>query len=273
MIGARPTAERALRGPNQRGFALITVLWLITVLSAAVGLALAGTRMGALTTQNRVALARGRWAAEACLAIAQARWADGRRRDTATVDLGRMTRCGWRLEDPTARVNVNLADARILRHLLGDSLGAIVLEARRRRPVVDIEEMRALGVDSALAEVLTVDGPGSVNASAAPGIVLGALPGLTPEAVARIAYRRSVGRPLASLDELVGEVSPDARAALVAHYADLARSLTFAPPQLLLTASGWVGAAAPRPGGLHAEVELLVVPLPERLAVIRRRMR
>src|SRR6266540_968421 len=106
--------HRGAAGMNCRGFALLTVLWLITALSSVVGLALAATRLGQRTTLNRIALTRGRWAAEACLAIAQARWAQHRLADTATIDLGRGVQCEWRIEDPTARINVNAAEREVL---------------------------------------------------------------------------------------------------------------------------------------------------------------
>ncbi|MGH7530061.1 MAG: hypothetical protein ACREMN_06730, partial [Gemmatimonadales bacterium] len=70
-----------------------------------------------------------------------------------------------------------------------------------------------------------------------------------------------------SLDELAGSLSPPSRAALLARYADLARLTTFAPQQLIVAATGWVDGERPR-----STIELVVVPLPERLAVVRRRM-
>jgi hypothetical protein len=114
-----------------------------------------------------------------------------------------------------------------------------------------------------------VDGPGTVNANAAAPQVLAALPGLGPEAVDRVVGRRAGGRPLTSLDALVAELSPVARAALLAEYAALARLLVFSPGQLTIEAAGWVeiGATAPR-----ATIDVVVVPLPSRLAVIRRRL-
>src|SRR5213594_3871461 len=71
MTHYRPRPPSAAR--SRRGFALIAVLWVITALAALLGVALATTRLGTLTTRNRVLLARDRWAAEACLAIAAAR--------------------------------------------------------------------------------------------------------------------------------------------------------------------------------------------------------
>ncbi len=272
--------RKAERGTGRDGFALITVLWLITALSAVVGLALASTRLGALTTRNRIALARGRWAAEACLGIAQARWAESRLADTATIDLGRGTTCAWEVEDPTSRVNVNSADREVLERLLGSrEQGAVrsvvdaVIEARRRGKLEDVAQVGQLaGWIPGWTDLITVDGPGTVNANAAARAVLAALPGMSGEAVERILYRKSVGRPIRSLDELVAELSPNARAALLERYADLARQITFSAPQLRLSAYGWVAGLGGR-DRLHATTELLVVPLPDRLAAIRRRMR
>jgi len=245
---------------SESAFALLTVLWLVTALSAVVGVALAVTRLGQRTTINRIALTRGRWAAEACLAITQARWAQHRLADTATVDLGRGVRCAWQIEDPSARVNANRADREILERVTGNADS--IVARRRVHPLADLKELPDL--DPAL---VTIDGPGTINLNAAPRQVLLALPGLSPEAVDRLIARREIGRRVGSLDELAGLLSPNAREVLLARYADLARLATFTPPQLKITAQGSIGGKPPR-----ATISVLVVPLPERLAVIRRQM-
>jgi len=245
---------------SRRGFALLTVLWLITALSAVVGLALATTSLSQRATLNRVLLTRGRWAAEACLAIAQSRWRQHRLADTGTIDLGRGTQCRWRMEDPTARVNVNTAERELLERITRNADSIIV--RRRLRPIPDLADLP--GLDRSL---FTVDGPGTVNLSTAPKEVLLALPGMSPEAVERLLARRAAGRPVRSLDELAGRLSPSGREILLASYPELARFATFAAPQLKITAEGDVGGEPPR-----ATIAVLVVPLPERLAVIRRQM-
>jgi hypothetical protein len=245
---------------SRRGFALLTVLWLITALSAVVGLSLAATRLGQRTTTNRIALTRGRWAAEACLAIAQARWGERRFADTATIDLGRGTWCRWLVEDPTARVNVNTAEREVLEQVV-EGVDSIIMR-RGAGPLVDLSQIPELD-----PRLVTVDGPGVVNLSVAPREVLLALPGITPEAVDRLLARRAALRPVGSLDELAGLPSPSGREALLARYADLARIATFAPPQLKITAEGGVRAEP-----LRSAIEALIVPLPDRMAVIRRRM-
>ncbi len=255
---------------NQRGFALIATLWVITVLTAVVGLSLATTRLGQQATLNRLALARGRWAAEACLAIAQARWTQGKLADTATVDLGRATRCAWQLEDPTAKVNFNTADPDVLGRLgANEPFIRALVERRRQVPFDDLGQVAALpGADSNVLSLGTVVGPGSVNLSVAPRAVLEAVIGqASAEAADRLLGRRAVGRSYPSLDALIADLSPAARAALLSRYADLARLATFTAPQLVITATGWVGGAPPR-----ATIEVVVVPLPERLAVVRQRV-
>jgi len=253
-------------GAACHGFALITVLWLVVVLASLVALGLAGTRLGQQTTANRVLLTRARWAAEACAAIAQARWSQHARLDTGTIDLGRETRCRWRFDDPTTRVNVNTVDREVLSRLIGDSLAGLIITRRQGAPFESNQELAA--VDT----MLSVEGPGTINANVASARILLALPGLGPEAVERLESGRLVGRPISSLDALAGAVSLGARSMMLEHYADLARVLTFSAPQLLLTGRGWVG-SSPDPEALVASIELLVVPLPERLAVIRRRVR
>jgi type II secretory pathway component PulK len=254
---------------SDRGFALITVLWLITALAALVALDLGAVRLGSRTSANRIVLTRGRWAAEACLAIAQARWVAHRLPDTATIDLGRRTRCAWTLEDPSTGFNLNTVEPDVLLAAGFDlSFVRVVVERRRQGPIEDPGQLVDIpGYDSSRASLVTVTGPGAINLAAASRPVIGALPGMTPESVERLLYRRAVGRPVASLDELAGELSPPARAELLAHYADLARLTSFAAAVLVLRATGWVEGAAP-----VATVEEVVVPLPERLAITGRRM-
>lgn len=254
---------------NRGGFAIITVLWLITALATIVGLSMTATRLGNQASANRIVLARGRWAAEACLAIVQARWTQQRLTDTATINLGRELRCVWTVQDPTAKVNLNTADPELLQSLgLSEPFVRALTERRRQAPIEDLAQLARLSdFDSVAGRVGTVIGPGSVNLSAAPRAVLRALPGLTPEAVDRILYRREVGRPIASIDELAAALSPPARVALLNRYSDLARLATFSAPLLVVRAEGWVEGFA-----LRATIELLVLPLPERLAVIGRRM-
>lgn len=255
----------------RRGFALLAVLWVIAALSALVGLGLGALRVGAGASANRLELMRGQWAADACLAIAQARWVGHRLSDTATIALGRETSCAWRVEDPTARLNVNTAPREVLaalaleRRVIPSVMDSLVLH----RPFQDTAQVRAIvGPDGALVGDLTVDGPGTIDLNRASPEIIEALPGLRAEAAEQLAEHRRLGRPVTGLDQLVSAL-PGSRPALLAHYADLSALVTFAPPQFLITATGWVGGGGT---ALHATIEELVVPLPDRLAVIRRRL-
>ncbi len=248
---------------GERGFALITALWLIALLPAIVGLEIATARLGQQTSLNRITLTRARWAAEGCLAMVQGRWGARRLADTATIDLGDNTRCNWQIDDPGARININTADLDVLTRALADS--ALALEfvaARRAAPFLSVEQLPIQ-----YRFLFTVDGPGTINLNGASGAVLSMFPGLTGEAVERIGSRRNIGSPVTSLDELGSLLAPPARADLLEHYADLARIATFRSSQLVVTAHGWVNGRAP-----HATIEIVAVPLQDRLAVVRRRM-
>lgn len=257
------------------GFALLAVLWVITALTALVGLGFGTLRLGQDVSFNRLALTRDRWAAAACLAIVQARWGTERLTDTATVDLGRAAACTWRVDDVGARLNVNTADPDVLRQLavrvgadpaVADSLVAW----RLARAFEDTAALEAVpGMTRKFQALLTVDGNGAVSTSAPPAVLL-ALPGMTPEAVEALERPHEFGQPGGSLDALAAELSPAARAVLLGHYAELARELAFQPPLLRITAVGWVAPASA--AGLHATIEWLAVPLPDRLAVTRQRL-
>lgn len=265
---------------NRRGVALLAVLWVVTLLGSVAGVGVAAARTTQRAARNRIALTRGRWAAEACLAILEARWATDRQRDTATINLGRSVACRWRVDDPTARLNVNTVHPAVLSRLLvqlGASPDAIapfvthVVETRRDRPFTDPAQLLQLpGADAPALPYLTADGPGVVNASAAAPTVLQSLPGLTAGAVQVLVQAREAGRAIPSLDELAGALTGADRDSLLVRYATLASLLRFAPTQLVVTTQGWVGNVGPDP---KATIEVLVVPLPERLAVLRRRLR
>jgi len=87
---------------------------------------------------------------------------------------------------------------------------------------------------------------------------------MTEESVAIILSRRS-SRPLQSADELAGALSRSARGVFLTNYAEFVRSAVFAPPQLIASLEGGV-----RDTPIVARATLTVVPVPGRLAVIRR---
>lgn len=258
---------------DARGFALLATLWLIVVLTALTGVGVRIAQLGALTTRNRVLLARAGWAREACVEILMARYVnDPSVRAVARLDLGRGTWCEARLTDPGAAVHVNLGDSGVLARLFaGEGVTPLlqaVLERRAAMPFADTADLRQLGGDPALLDRvlphLTTRGTGQINLNVAPPAVLGALPGFGDEAVRAVVQHRAQ-HPLQSLDDVLGLVSAAAREKLLAAYPDLMRTTTFAPTQLVGSIEGGV-AGTP----IVSRATLTLVPLPERLAVIRR---
>src|SRR5437660_2833496 len=127
MRGGHAAFPHQGAGMSSRGFALLAVLWTLTAVTAFTGAALTVARLGTTTTRNRVLLARAAWAREGCVEILQARYAqDGSVRHLDSVDLGRGTWCSATVEDPSAKLNPNLADRAAL---------VIVLQAVVHHPV------------------------------------------------------------------------------------------------------------------------------------------
>src|SRR5439155_17834724 len=125
------------------------------------------------------------------------------------------------------------------------------------------------GFDSSLvvrlSAVLTTRGTGVINVNAAPREVLATLPGMTEEAMLALLGRQTSGRLIQSADELAALVSKSARSVLLANYPEFVRAATFASAQLVARVEGGV-----RGTPIVARATLTVVPVPGRLAVIRR---
>ncbi len=255
---------------DARGFALLAALWLLVVLTAIAGVGVGIAQLGTLTTRNRVLLARAGWAREACVEMLLARYAsDATVRAVPRVDLGRGTWCEARLTDPGAAVHLNVADSAVLARLFAsEDLLRAVLAHRAAAPFGHPTELRGVSGNTALLErllpLLTTRGTGQINLNAAPPTVLRTLPGFGEEVVRAVVQHRSVGS-LQSLDELLGLMSPAARDELLAVYSELARTTTFGPMQLVAVVDGGVEGTP-----IVSRATLTLVPLPERLAVIRR---
>ncbi|HEU4647902.1 MAG TPA: hypothetical protein VFS33_02490 [Gemmatimonadales bacterium] len=281
---------------NRRGIALLTVLWLLVVLGVLIGTALMLAHEGAGITRNRVVLARAGWAREACADILLARYADsGTVRPIDTTALGGGTWCIAMVEDPSAKLNLNLADEDALRALLGrDSLVAALLDWRdpdditrdggaesdwyrgvgrrlpRNGPLADVAELLAIrGFDAALVHrldsLVTTRSDGRLNLNAAPEAVLATLPALGSSGVAAIMRQRSIGAEVHGLDDLMGWLAPDARIAVMRQYQALALRVSGAPSRYVVTVRGGVAGADP-----VATAVLTVVPVGRRLAAVRR---
>ncbi len=263
---------------SRRGFALVAVLWTVTVLGAVAGAGLAAAKLGERATANRLATSRARWAAEGCLAIAEARAVRGVLADTATIALGRGVTCAWTVEYPDARLDLNTAPREALLRLAmaagvtpdsAERFAGGIIAGRRTAPWTNVQQAADLS-EATVLPYLTVDGSGRVDAGRAPSVVLGSLPGMTPEAVALMGRRRRLGPAFTNLDQLAGALSPAARAALEAGYAELAPLLGFGSERVVVTAQGWVASYGRYP---QVTIDVVAQRLPDRLAVLRRRMR
>jgi len=265
---------------RSRGFALLAVLWTVTVLGVAVASGAGLARLGQRTTGNRITMVRSRWAAEACLAVVERRAEEGRLSDSSVVDLGRSVTCAWNVTRPDAWLDVNtvprdalarLAAAVGVRAERAEQFAEAVAAGRRSRAFTDAQQLADLaGADARVLPFLTVDGSGRVDAMTASWPVLLSLPGMTPEAAGLVLQWRNAGRPFQSLDELGGAASAPARAALHGSFPELAPLLAFGSGRMVVTATGWVGSYGRYP---QATIEIVAQRLPNRLAVLRRRVR
>ncbi len=282
---------------NRRGFALLAALWLIVVLTAVAGTAIATARTGLATSQNRLWLRRSEWAREACAQILVSQW-HGNLADLAVpeTDLGNGVRCYATVGLVAARVNINHAYPATLRRIVGsDSLMDALLDwqdsddvprsrgaeaawyrAERQRsprngPLVSVEELGLIrGFDAPilgrLRTLLTTDGDGTVDLNAASPTVLAALPGMSSGALAEIAHRRALGRRIQGLDDLADALDPAARRTLMASYQAVEQQTATASEEILAVITEVIDGTR-----IQSSMELSLVPAGTRLAVIRRR--
>jgi type II secretory pathway component PulK len=257
---------------SRNGFALLAMLWVISVLTAVAGVGMAVARLGYETTRNRILLTRAEWAREACGEILQARFAaDSATHSVETIDLGRGTWCRAALDDPSGRLNLNTASPEMIAQLLRvlhvpASVVDSISSARQGDSIYDL--LQVTRGDSVLAtrlaRFLTTRGTGIINVNQAPREVLTLLPGMSEESVDVILNRRWA-QPLRSADELAGALTESSRARFLSSYAEFVRLAGFGPLQLIGTLEGGV-----RGTPLVARATLTIVPVPGRLAVIRR---
>lgn len=282
---------------DQRGFALLTTLWLVALMGVLAGALTVSARRESQLGANRTRLRRGEWAAEACLAIAEARYAaDPTVRAIDTVQLGGGLWCAASLVDPASRINVNTASPSLLAAMLdSDSLAAAVLDWRdadslprpdggaerpwyaehqrdgpRNRSLETVAEMQAIrGFEkpsiSQLEQHFTVLGDGRVNPNLLPAAWLAALPGFSAPVLQVLEQRRSTHRPIGSLEELVALTPAGPRREVSEAYRDLSQLLVFQPVWLEVSIEG--GVADSRP--VYRQ-RILAVPLAARLAVVGR---
>ena len=278
---------------NRRGIALLATLWLLAALSVVVAGALTLARLERGTAINRVALARGRWAAEGCLALVQAQFArDSIPHAVDSTDLGGGLWCRASIEDIGARLGVDIVNAEALTRVVRDSDRAAALldwidpddaprangaeadwyrangqETPRNGPLASIEELHLIrGFDSTtvarLAPLLSTRSAHRVNVNVAPRELLVTLPGLDPAAAEVIIEHRERAGPFRDLDGLLATLPASLRAPAMARYAELQGSLSFTPERVLVHLEGRVPESS-----VVARTTIEGIPAPGRLAI------
>ena len=281
---------------DRRGFALLVALWLIVAMSTLVALALSEERLNAQAARNRLALTRAAWARDACAAILLAHYAYADPlHGVDSVALGRSIWCSAIVSDPSARLDINRASAEQLRTLFGsDSLADAAIDWRdpddvpsphgaeaaqylangkpvpANRPFGSIAELllvRGLGranLDS-LSRFLSVGGPGVLNVASADPVLVSTMPGLKPADLTVLRDAAAMGWRAHSLEELIGRLGESRREELASWIPELQATISFQPGELMIEAVGAVGDSPVR-----AHATLTGIPLPERLAIVRR---
>jgi type II secretory pathway component PulK len=282
-----------MRTSDRRGFALLTVLWLVALLGTVTGGLLIMVRREQRLAVNRITMTRARWAEDACLAILEARYVHQPGiREVDSTDLGAGSWCRATVVDLAARVNLNTADRMLLGAALGsDSLAEAVLDWRdgdsvpgvggaertgyaarqrdgpRNAPFRSVAELTLVrGFEQApvarLESLFTVEGDGRINPFLVHPSILRGLPGLDAEAI----HALTLGQPVGSLDELSARLSPASRGRISASYRQLTTLLTFQPSWLEVHLEAGV-----RDAPVRGSERVLLVPLEARLALVTRR--
>ncbi len=261
------------RCSTRRGFALLTVLAVLTIASA---LALSGVAAGRdafHAERNRIALEKAWWHAAAC--AGRARASIDLALAAATTEPGGQTRvwrtldsviahspllpaldCTVTIEAAGSRLDANAASAETLDRLFAaigfddraESLrGALLARTSNGdNPLPDVAALaRVPGFQpiAPFAAVLSVD-QGRVCLLTASEAVLESVPGFSPAVVARILDLRVRGVPLNDVLQLANAVSASDAAELLAHYPEITRITTVDPDAWILTARGFANAVA-----------------------------
>ena len=209
--------------------------------------------------------------------------------------------CDVRLRAVGSRIDINHADAEMIGALLGrlgiaaprqDSMVDALLDwrdaddvprplgaerawyAAHRRfaprngffgSVREISRVRGFETLGGLDSVLDVE-PGRVSLAHASPTVIGALPGLGDEAIARIIERRARGLTLDDMSALAGQLSPAAGRRMLARYSDLSHYATTEPDAWILEARATRGAPP-----VTAVIEARIARAGDRAAIVRLR--
>lgn len=142
------------------------------------------------------------------------------------------------------------------------------LDRPRNGPFADAREvLRVRGMEAVPGiDTLLSAEPGRVPLMQAPPAVLAALPGLGPEAAARVAELRLRGAQVADLPAFIGSLSPGARERAMRAFPELAGAVVTEPEAWILTGRGSVGV----PPAVRV-LEVRLVRAGTRAALVRRR--
>jgi len=289
---------------TERGSALLTVLWLLVILSTAGAAVLSKARFGHLTSSNRMILRRAEWAQEACIEILMARYqhqgAGGDSRSPLSLDtiqLGRGTWCRANIEVAGTRMNLNSLTPDLLRQVLGDTrlvdalldwtdadtvprpagaerswYGRQGRRPPRNAPVADVWELALVrGFDSVrigrLARVFTSGGDGTIDPNEAPRELLRLLPGLDAAGVEALIARRGSGPRMVTMEQFLETLPPASRERAQANYLELAQRVDLSGRTLRVDVDAGVLGWRPL---AHARLTMRISE--GRLAVLRREM-
>jgi len=142
----------------------------------------------------------------------------------------------------------------------------------RNGPLADVRELpRVRGFDALLRSAPGLDSlfaveSGPVVLGQAPLAVIASLPGVTEEALGRIAERRALGQATSDLLAIAAELSPASRAALEERYRELMGMIAPGPGSWTVTSRASAG-----PPPVSATIEVRLVRAGARAAVVRRR--
>lgn len=288
---------------NRRGSALLTVLWLVVILSTAGATVLSEARLSHATTANRLILRRAEWAAEACVEVLKGRFEQNHQRGAShrptSIDTLFVDKDTWCLADvrgAAARMDLlALTPGLLPRVLPSQSLIDAFLDwcdpdtvprafgaeqawyrragrpVPRDGPLADIAELALVrGFDQRLVHYLdslfTVGGAVAIDPNEAPRELLSLVPGLDAPAVEAVLRSRASRKRLESMEEFMQALPPLSRDHAAEQYLELSQHLDLADAVMHVEVeAGVVGWAS------HARIVLELQVAAGRLAVLRRR--
>lgn len=208
---------------------MLTTLWVLAMAGVLATTALVAGRNAAGAARNRVEWTRAHWRALGCVRRAQAAIdsvlshrsnEDGSvawRLPSVLLDSSSVaTECRVTLEAAGARLDINSATPEMLESVLAATgrvdapeLAGEIVALREQAPIPDVHALRRIdnSVDwGAYDSLLSVE-PGRIPLSAAPAIVLEAIPGFSPEIASAVVAHRASHGPVSDLSEVLSLVS------------------------------------------------------------------